>query len=82
MNLPNKTLYVIGLPKVTTDMLISLFQKSAGFKEVRYFEPKNCAFVEFEDELQSDIAMRVLQGYKLTPEYAMNIQFAKAATNE
>lgn len=75
--LPNKSLYVEDLPKVTTDQLIRLFQNYAGFKEVRYFEPKNCAFVEFEDEFQSGIALSVLQGYKLTPSYAMKISYAK-----
>ena len=76
--LPNKILFVEELPQVTTDMLIQLFQNYPGFKEVRYFGPKQCAFVEFEDEFQSGIALAALRGHKLTEDYAMKISYAKA----
>lgn len=75
---PNKVLFIEELPNVTTESLIQLFQKYPGFKEVRYFAPKKCAFVEFEDEFHSGIALNTLRGYKLTPEYSMKINYAKS----
>lgn len=74
---PHNVLFLEELPNVTTDSLIQLFQQYPGFREVRYFAPRRCAFVEFEDEFQSGIAMSALNGYKLTPEYAMKISYAK-----
>jgi U2 small nuclear ribonucleoprotein B'' len=35
------------------------------------------AFVEFEDDSQSTVAMQALQGFKIAPEYPMIISFAK-----
>lgn len=35
------------------------------------------AFVEFEDDMQSSIAMQSLQGFKITPQYPMAITYAK-----
>ena len=36
------------------------------------------AFVEFENEMQSGVAMSGLQGFKVTPANAMAITFAKS----
>jgi hypothetical protein len=69
-------LYVEELPQMTTESLIQIFQQHPGFREVRYFGPKACAFVEFEDEFQAGIALNLLNGYKITPEYAMKIRYA------
>jgi len=35
------------------------------------------AFVEYENEMQSGVAMQGLQGFKVTPQNAMQISYAK-----
>ncbi|GBF94622.1 U2 small nuclear ribonucleoprotein B [Raphidocelis subcapitata] len=77
---PNKILFVQNLPEATTDaMLGMLFQQFPGFREVRMIEGRpGIAFVEFENEMQSGVAMSGLQGFKVTPTNAMAISFAKS----
>lgn len=59
-------------------MLEMLFEQYPGFKEVRLIEAKpGIAFVDFEDEVQSSMAMQALNGFKITPLNPMNITFAK-----
>ncbi|KIY99925.1 U1 small nuclear ribonucleoprotein A [Monoraphidium neglectum] len=76
---PNKILFVQNLPEATTDaMLGMLFQQFPGFREVRLVDARpGIAFVEFENELQSGVALSGLQGFKVTPTNAMAITFAK-----
>lgn len=69
-------MYVEDLPPTTTEALIQIFQTQPGFTEVRYVAPKNCAFVEFEDDLQAGIALNYLNGFKLTADRAMKIRYA------
>ena len=35
------------------------------------------AFIEYENEMQSGVAMQGLQGFKVTPQNAMAISYAK-----
>lgn len=35
------------------------------------------AFVEFENDMQASVAMSGLEGFKITPEKAMSISYAK-----
>ena len=61
-------------------MLEMLFQQYPSFKEVRLieFEAKpGIAFVDFEDEEQSSMAMQALLGFKITHKNPMIIIFAK-----
>uniref|UniRef100_A0A7S3RA12 RRM domain-containing protein n=1 Tax=Dunaliella tertiolecta TaxID=3047 RepID=A0A7S3RA12_DUNTE len=76
---PNRILFVQGLPEATTDqMLQMLFMQFPGFKEVRMVEARpGIAFVDFENDLQSGTAMAGLQGFKITPQNAMQISYAK-----
>ncbi|KAH9668168.1 U2 small nuclear ribonucleoprotein B'' 2 [Citrus sinensis] len=76
---PNNILFIQNLPHETTSsMLEMLFQQYPGFKEVRMIEAKpGIAFVEFEDDVQSSMAMQALQGFKITPQNPMAITFAK-----
>ncbi|XP_039114596.1 U2 small nuclear ribonucleoprotein B''-like [Dioscorea cayenensis subsp. rotundata] len=76
---PNNILFIQNLPFETTSaMLQILFREYPGFKEVRMIEAKpGIAFVEFEDDMQSSIAMQSLQGFKITPQYPMAITYAK-----
>ncbi|KAL8159316.1 hypothetical protein V2J09_000853, partial [Rumex salicifolius] len=76
---PNNILFIQNLPYETTSKMMELlFQQYPGFKEVRIIEAKpGIAFVEFEDEEQSSIAMQALQGFKITPQNPMEITYAK-----
>jgi len=78
-NPPSPILFVQNLPDETTTMMLSmLFQQFPGFKEVRLVPgKKGIAFVEFENEIQSGVAMNGLQGFKITTEHLMVISFAK-----
>ncbi|KAK6927160.1 RNA recognition motif domain [Dillenia turbinata] len=76
---PNNILFIQNLPHETTSMMLHvLFQQYPGFREVRMVEAKpGIAFVEFEDDVQSSIAMDALQGFKITPQNPMSITYAK-----
>ncbi|XP_052186744.1 U2 small nuclear ribonucleoprotein B'' [Diospyros lotus] len=76
---PNNILFIQNLPHETTSMMLQvLFQQYPGFREVRMIEAKpGIAFVEFEDDVQSSVAMQALQGFKITPQNPMAITFAK-----
>ncbi|XP_043724145.1 U2 small nuclear ribonucleoprotein B''-like [Telopea speciosissima] len=76
---PNNILFIQNLPHETTSVMLQmLFQQYPGFKEVRMIEAKpGIAFVEFEDDVQSSIAMQALQGFKITPQNPMAINYAK-----
>ncbi|OEL18400.1 U2 small nuclear ribonucleoprotein B'' [Dichanthelium oligosanthes] len=76
---PNNILFIQNLPDQTNSMMLQiLFQQYPGFREVRMIEARpGIAFVEFEDEIQSHVAMLALQGFKITPENPMAISYAK-----
>ncbi|CAN0903826.1 U2 small nuclear ribonucleoprotein B'' [Linum grandiflorum] len=76
---PNNILFIQNLPHGTTSVMLDmLFQQYPGFKEVRMVEAKpGIAFVEFEDDIQSSMAMQALQGFKITPQNPMALSFAK-----
>ncbi|XP_024020219.1 U2 small nuclear ribonucleoprotein B'' 2 isoform X2 [Morus notabilis] len=76
---PNNILFIENLPHETNSMMLELlFRQYPGFREVRMIEAKpGIAFVEFEDDVQSSMAMQALQGFKITPQNPMAITFAK-----
>ncbi|XP_068634629.1 U2 small nuclear ribonucleoprotein B''-like [Aristolochia californica] len=76
---PNNILFIQNLPHETTSLMLQmLFQQYPGFREVRIIEAKpGIAFVEFEDEVQSSVAMQALQGFKISPQNPMVITYAK-----
>ena len=46
--------------------------------QVRMIEARpGIAFVDFDNEMQSGVAMQGLQGFKITPNHGMVISFAK-----
>jgi len=77
--LPNPILFVENLPEQVNEMMLSmLFQQFPGYKEVRLVPGKaGIAFVEFESEMQSGVAMGGLQGFKITPQNLMKVSYAK-----
>lgn len=76
---PNKILFVQNLPEASTEAMLSLlFQQFPGYKEVRMVEARpGIAFVEYDNEMQSGVAMQGLQGFKVTQQNAMAISYAK-----
>ena len=76
---PNSILFIQNLPDEATSMMLEmLFQQYPGFREVRMVEAKpGIAFVEFEDDVQSSVAMQALQGFKISPQNPMAITYAK-----
>uniref|UniRef100_A0A914VZ65 RRM domain-containing protein n=1 Tax=Plectus sambesii TaxID=2011161 RepID=A0A914VZ65_9BILA len=76
---PNKILFCTNLPEETTEqMLHMLFNQFPGLKEVRLVPNRHdIAFVEFEDETQAVTAKDTLQNFKITPNQAMHVSFAK-----
>mmetsp|Transcript_14850 Transcript_14850/g.62680 ORF Transcript_14850/g.62680 Transcript_14850/m.62680 type:complete len:230 (-) Transcript_14850:1101-1790(-) len=76
---PNAILFVQGLPEATTaSMLSMLFQQFPGFVEVRMVEAKpGIAFVEFDSETRSAVALSGLQGFKINPTHSMTLSYAK-----
>lgn len=79
IELPNKILFLVNLPEETDQgMLQMLFQPFTGFKEVRLVPGRSdFAFVEFENEQQSTLARDALQGFKIGPNNAIKISYAK-----
>lgn len=76
---PNKILFLTNLPTETNEMMLTmLFNQFPGFKEVRLVPGRSdIAFVEFINEVQSSEARHSLQGFKITPNNAMKIAYAK-----
>jgi RNA recognition motif-containing protein len=63
---------------LTEQQLKPLFQQCAGFQEVRIVPGnRGLAFVEFENEVQSGIALRTLNGFQLTPNYLLNLTYSQ-----
>lgn len=75
----NQTLFVENLPKEANEgMLLLVFQKFPGLKEVRLVPHKpGIAFVEYDNEQGATAAMMGLQGFKLATDKPMAISFAK-----
>ncbi|OUM69922.1 hypothetical protein PIROE2DRAFT_37868, partial [Piromyces sp. E2] len=77
--IPNRILFLQNLPIDVTDKMLSyLFVQYPGFKEIRLVPGKpDIAFAEYENELQAQTALKVLDGFNITPENAMKVEFAK-----
>lgn len=75
---PSNVLFVENLPPEVNEMMLTmLFRQYPGFQEARLIKGRNVAFIEYSDELQAGIAKHGLQGFMVTPEMALKIQFAK-----
>lgn len=75
---PNRTLFVENLPTEANDtMLAMLFRQYPGFQEVRLIPGRNVAFVDYQNEYQSGMAMQGLQGFAMTPEVKLRLSYAR-----
>jgi len=76
---PNQILFITNLPEETTELMLSmLFTQFPGYKEVRLVPGRqDIAFVEFDNEAHSAAAKDALQGFKINPQHAMKIAFAR-----
>lgn len=76
---PNRVLFVENLPEATTDtMLALLFEQFPGYREARLVPGRpGIGFVDFENEAQASVALAGLQNFKITPQHAMQVTFAK-----
>ena len=65
---PNNILFIQNILHQTSSVMLQmLFCQYPGFKEVRMVEAKpGIAFVEYENEMQSTVAMHALQGCNIS----------------
>ncbi|PAV60303.1 hypothetical protein WR25_19180 [Diploscapter pachys] len=76
---PNKILFCTNLPEdVTTDMLQILFSQFSGLRDIRLVPNRSgIAFVEFDSEEVAAPARMALNNFKISPEQAMRVDYAK-----
>ena len=76
---PNNVLFIQNLAEgVSEEQLTNLFKQYPGFQEVRLVPGKSdIAFVEYENEYQSNIAKMSLDKYKIDGVNEMAVSFAK-----
>ena len=76
---PNKILFVQDMPEAATIQMVQmLFSQFPGFSEVRMVEARpGIAFVEYEADSQATAAMKGLQEFKITPQNAIRITYAR-----
>lgn len=76
--IPSKILFAQDLPAECNEMMLAmLFRQHSGYKEVRIPRP-GLAFVEFEDEPHATLALKALNGFKLTTTETLNLKYGKA----
>ncbi|GAM21131.1 hypothetical protein SAMD00019534_043060 [Acytostelium subglobosum LB1] len=75
---PNKILFVENLPDICEPMMLEmLFSQFPGFQSVNMTAArKGVAFIEFDDDIKSGVAMTNLQAFKVTPVNPMAISYA------
>ena len=74
----NKILLASGLPAEATEpMIVALFGRFPGLKDVRLIAERGLAFVEYNEHAQSAAAQAALDGFALTAASSMAVAFAK-----
>lgn len=74
---PSKFLFAQNLPVECTKMMIEmLFRQYSGFREVR-IPRQGLAFIEFDDEPNATLALRGLNGFKLTSTETLDLKYGK-----
>jgi len=75
---PSNILFADSLPKDCNEMMLAcLFRSYAGYKEVRI--PRDgLAFIEFDEEPHATVALKALNGFKLSSEDALKLKYGKS----
>jgi U2 small nuclear ribonucleoprotein B'' len=75
---PHRILFAQNLPsEITQQSLTTVFQHIPGFREVRIVPGnRGMAFIEFETEVQSGMALRQLNGFQLTATQVLNLTYS------
>mmetsp|Transcript_1513 Transcript_1513/g.2285 ORF Transcript_1513/g.2285 Transcript_1513/m.2285 type:complete len:255 (-) Transcript_1513:38-802(-) len=75
---PSNILFADSLPEDCNEMVLKcLFSSYSGFKEVRI--PRvGLAFIEFDEEPHSSIALKALNGFKLSATDTLNLKYGKS----
>jgi len=75
---PSNILFAESLPADCKEMMLAmLFRQYPGFKEVRVPRP-GLAFAEYDDEPHATVALKSLNGFKLTTSDTLNLKYAKS----
>eukprot|EP01083_Nonionella_stella_P290019 986837_1 len=76
---PNNVLFVQNLPaEATEEMLSVLCRQFPGFREARLIEGKpGIGFISFDSDSCSTTAMHALQGFQISPQHRIIINYAK-----
>jgi len=74
----NRILFAQNLPPgVTKQSLTTLFQSCTGFVEVRMAAGHDrISFIEFQDSTHASMALRQLNGFKISESAALNLSFS------
>ncbi|KAJ8906915.1 hypothetical protein NDN08_003399 [Rhodosorus marinus] len=77
---PNKILFIQNIPDdVDSETLEELFSEFRGFVEVRSAAGrKGIAFLEFDNEDNAEIALKGMQGFKISGSHALLLSYAKS----
>lgn len=74
---PHRILFAQNLPTdVTQQSLTTIFQHIPGFREVRIAGNRGLAFIEFDTEVQSGMALRQLNGFQLSATHVLNLTYS------
>ena len=74
---PSNILFAESLPVECNEMMLAmLFRQYTGFKEVRIPRP-GLAFIEFDDEPHATIALKSLNGLKITATDTLELKYGK-----
>ncbi len=75
---PHRILFAQNLPtEVTQQNLSAIFHHIPGFREVRIVPGnRGLAFIEFDTEVQSGMALRQLNGFQLTATHVLNLTYS------
>lgn len=75
---PSNILFADSLPDDCNEMMLRcLFVSYAGYKEVR-IPRQGLAFIEFDDEPHATVALKALNGFKLSANDMLNLKYGKS----
>ncbi len=75
---PSNILFADALPKDCNEMMLAcLFRSYQGYKEVR-IPRTGLAFIEFDDEPHASVALKALDGFKLSNTETLNLKYGKS----